>query len=177
MSIILRDDPCRAALLSTARPTELVISVAAEAPADAPMVGLRVSVRDSSLGRRIKLGMTRRLRAVVAEPLPDLRVVRISSRKAFDGSRDDVTGAIAIVRVTDRNRGGLESLVESLVGAGAAGVQLAWDGRDPPRERVEAGVFAVLEQARLHPGRAPVVLAPGEEVVESLRILARVSER
>lgn len=175
MSIILRDDPRRAAQLSTARPTELVVSITDKAPARGPMVQVRVSVGDRSLGRRIKLAMARRLRDVVAEPLPDLRVVRISSRRALERRRDDVTGAIAIVSVTDRNGRRLESLVESIFVAGAAGVQLAWDGRDPPRDQVEATIFAVLEEARSNPARAPVVLAPGEELVESLRILLRFS--
>lgn len=175
MAIIVRDDRRRAVRLAAARPRELVVSIAEEAPGAALMVETRVSVRDRSLGRRIKLAMARRLRAVVAEPLPDLPVVRISSRKALDRRRDDLAGAIAVVPVTDRNGRRLQSLVESILAAGATGVQLVWDGRDPARERVEARVFAVLEQARLHPGRAPVVLACDDEPVESLRILARVS--
>ena len=90
-------------------------------------------------------------------------------------ARHQLAGAIAVVPVTGRNRRSLAPLVESLRASGVAGVQLALDGRDPSRDSVEANVFAVLERGRESPGRAPVILAPSEEIAESLRILARIS--
>ncbi len=73
--------------------------------------------------------------------------------------------------MTARNLRRVGEIVEGLRTGGALGVQLVWDGSEPPREVAEARVFAVLEQARATPGRAPVVLARGDEPVESLRIL------
>ncbi|MCL2450270.1 MAG: hypothetical protein FWD17_15090 [Polyangiaceae bacterium] len=138
---------------------------------------IRASVRDPALARRMTRAITRALRAAAPGGLPDLPVVRVASRKSFERLRDPLAGAIAVVPVTERNRRSLGPLVESLRASGVAGVQLAWDGRNPSRRAVEASVFAVLEGARATPGRAPVVLAPSESVMESLRILAAVSAR
>lgn len=177
MAIILRGEGRRAARLAASNPTALVVSVGDATSAKAPVVRVGVSVRDKALARRIAGAMTRALRIAVASRLRvEALVVRVPSRKAFDRVKERLPGAIAVVPVTARNRRRLVSLVESLRAAGVAGIQLAWDGRDPSRETVEASVFAALEHARATPGRAPVVLAPSERLVESLRILAGSSE-
>jgi hypothetical protein len=130
-----------------------------------------VSVRDRALARRLVAAMTGALRAALAAPVHELAVVRVRSRKSLDRLGVRVDGAIAIVPLTARNLRRAGALVEGLRTAGAAGVQLVWDGCTPAREAAEATVFAILEQARATPTRAPVVLARGEEPVEALRIL------
>jgi hypothetical protein len=115
--------------------------------------------------------MTRALRKAVALTPRELAVVRVRSRAALERVRPRVAGAIAVVPVTGRNLRRVAEIVEALRAADVAGVQVVWDGCDPPREVAEARVFAILEQARAAPGRPPVVLARGEEPVEALRIL------
>jgi hypothetical protein len=181
MATVIRGDAARAARRATARPTELVVSITTEprsgedpGPVDgaaAPMARIDVAVRDEALARRITVSMTRAVRETTAAPPREVAVVRAPSRKALERLGARVSGAIAVVPVTARNLRRLVEIVAGLRAAGAAGVQLAWDGRDPAREVAEAKVFAVLEQARSQPGRAPVVLARGEEPVEALRIL------
>jgi hypothetical protein len=173
--IVIRGNDREAARLAAKRATALVVSIGERPSAKDPVVRIRVSVRDAALARRMTRAIIRSLRAAAPDRLPNVPILRVSSRKAFDRLRDPVVGAIAVVPVTAHNRRSLAPLVESLRASGVAGVQLAWDGRDPSRGAVEASVFAVLERARASPGRAPVILAPGEKVVESLRILARVS--
>lgn len=155
------------------RAGELVISIgpAADAEAEAEVAGVGVSIRDDGLARRLTLAMARALRAEVAAPPRPIAVVRVRSRRALDGLGARVAGAIAVVPVTARNARHAGELVDALRGLGVAGVQLAWMDEGPPRGAAEARLFAVLEQVRATPGRAPVVLARGEEPVEALRIL------
>ena len=129
-----------------------------------------MSVQDEALARRLLDAMTAAIEAEARPPRP-FPVVRVRSRKALERVGATVAGAIAVVPLTARNLRWAGEIVEALRAAGALGVQLVWDGREPPREAAEARVFAILEQARATPGRAPVVLARGDEPVEALRIL------
>jgi uncharacterized protein with beta-barrel porin domain len=171
MASVVRADARRAARLAARSPTELVVSVAASGGAGDPVARIGVSVRDKALATRLAGAMTRAVRAVVSAPLREVAVVRVRSRKALERLGGGVDGAIAVVPLTARNLRRAGEVVEALRAAGAAGVQLAWDGREPSREAAEAKVFAILERARATPGQAPVVLAHGEEPVEALRIL------
>jgi hypothetical protein len=74
---------------------------------------------------------------------------------------------VAIVRVTRDNARSLVRRVDELRAAGAAAIQLVWDGRG----RIERHVFAALERGRASPAAAPVVLADTDEPVVALRIL------
>jgi hypothetical protein len=171
MAIILRGDPRRAARLAAERPEALVICVGDARKGDGPVAHIGVSVRSAALARKLEGAMTRALKAATATTPRATAIVRVRSRKAAERLGARVAGAIAVVPVTARNVRRVGEIVESLRAAGAAGVQVVWDGREPPREAAEASVFAVLERARATPAEAPVVLASGEEPVESLRIL------
>ncbi len=176
MATLFQGDARRAARLAAEHPAALVVSVgpgggAAPDASPPPVARIDVSVQDGALARRLTAAMTRALRAAVASPPREIAVVRVRSRKALARLGAEVAGAIAVVPVTARNLRRAGEIVEALLAAGAAGVQLAWDGREPSREAAEAKVFAILEQARSKPGRAPVVLARSEEPVEALRIL------
>jgi hypothetical protein len=130
-----------------------------------------VSVRDEALARRLAGAMTRAVQAAAAAPPREIAVVRVRSRRGLDRLGTAVAGAIAVVTLTPRNLRRVGEIVERLRAAGVAGVQLVWDGREPPREAAEARVFAILEQARATPDQAPVVLARGREPAFALRIL------
>lgn len=171
MATVVRADARRAARLAAECPAALVVSIGAAGSAREPVARIGVSVQDEALAGRLVGAMTRAVRAALAAPVREIAVVRVRSRKALDRLGTRVDGAIAVVPLTARNLRRAGELVEALRTAGAAGVQLAWDGRDPTREAAEARVFAILEQARATPGHAPVVLARSEEPVEALRIL------
>ncbi len=171
MATVLRGDARRAARLATEQPASLVVSIGPPGDAAAPVAQIGVSVRDAALARRLADGMVLALRAAVAEPPRETAVVRVRSRKALERLGTQVCGAIAVVPVTTRNLRRVGEIVDALRTAGAAGVQLVWDGREPPREAAEREVFAILERARATPAQAPVMLARGDEPVEALRIL------
>jgi hypothetical protein len=171
MATVVRADARRAARMAAASPAELVMSIAAVGGAGDPVARIGISVRDKTLAARLAGAMTRAVRAVVSAPLREMAVVRVRSHKSLEHLGAGVAGAIAVVPLTARNLRRAGELVEALRAAGAAGVQLVWDGREPSREVAEARVFAILERARATPGQAPVVLARGEEPVEALRIL------
>jgi hypothetical protein len=174
-TVLLQGDGDGAARLATEHPAALVISIgAAEGSSEPPMARVGVSVRDEALGRRLTDAMTRALRAAVAAPPREIAVVRVRSRKGLERLGARVAGAIAVVPVTARNLRRAGEIVEGLRTAGAAGVQLVWDGSEPPRQAAEAKVFAILEKARATPGRPPVVLSRSEEPAEALRILVDV---
>jgi hypothetical protein len=99
------------------------------------------------------------------------RTVRARSRKGLAREASRLGGAIAIVRVTARNARHLAALVAAARAAGALGVQLVWDGADPPRAAIEHHVFAALEHARATPGEPPVVLAITDQPAAALRFL------
>jgi hypothetical protein len=171
MASVIRADPRRAARLAARRPTGLVVSIGAASSAGGPVARVGVWVRDRVLAARLARAMTRTLRRAVALPSRELAVVRVPSRRALERIGGSVEGAIAVVPLTRRNLRHAGAIVEALRAAGAAGVQLAWDGHDPAREVAEARVFEILEHARATPAQPPVVLARGEEPVEALRIL------
>jgi hypothetical protein len=135
------------------------------------MARVGVSVQDEALARRLTGAMTRALRAAVATPPGEVAVVRARSRKGLDRLGSRVAGAIVVVPVSARSARRAGELVDALRARGAAGIQLAWQEAGPPRGAAEARLFAILERARATPGRAPVVLARGEEPVDALRIL------
>jgi hypothetical protein len=97
--------------------------------------------------------------------------VRVRSRKALARDAGRLGGAIAIVPVTAHNARHLVALVDGTRAAGAIGVQLVWDGADPPRAAVEHHVFAALERARATPSEPPVVLATSDQPVAALYFL------
>jgi hypothetical protein len=182
MTTVLRGQPHRAARLAAKHPATLVVSVgplpateaakgaqAAPAPSD-PVAQVGVSVRDEALARRLVDAIAAALEAEARAPRA-VEAVRVRSRKALERVGARVAGAIAVVPLTARNLRRAGEIVEALRALGALGVQLAWDGREPPPEVAEARVFAILEQARATPARAPVVLSRGEEPAEALRIL------
>jgi hypothetical protein len=171
MAIVVQGDPKRAARRAAARPEDLVVSIGPDGPVDGPVTQIGVSVRDKALARRLAGAMTRAVQAAVATPPREIAVVRVRSRRGVDRLGTAVAGALAVVTVTARNRRWVGEIVERLRAGGVAGVQLVWDGLDPPREAAEAPVFAILERARATPDQAPVVLARGREPVEALRIL------
>lgn len=91
-----------------------------------------------------------------------------------DGPRALATfpaGALAIVRVTRRSLRGLPRLVARLEAAGACGIQLVWDGVEPPRREAEAVVFAILERRRSGKDTR-VCLAADERPLRLLRLPA-----
>ena len=100
-----------------------------------------------------------------------IRTVRVRSRKRLARDAGRLGGSIAIVPVTARNARHLAVLIDGLRAAGALGVQLVWDGTDPPRAAVEHHVFAALEHARATPGEPPVVLATSDQPVAALDFL------
>jgi hypothetical protein len=152
---------------------ELVVWVgAAEAAAHPDRAEVRVSARSPLRARRLTFAVAGALRALAKHEAPALPVLRVPSRKALARLGDRVAGALAVVPVSARNLRFAGEIVEALRAAGAAGVQVAWDGEEPPRERAEAPIFALLERARSTPGKAPVVLSRDEEPAESLKILA-----
>jgi hypothetical protein len=169
MAKIVRSDARRSA---SAPPAELVVAVDIGAKRHrAPVAQIWVRVRDRLAARRIARGMTRGLGAAAAVPAGHHAVIRVPSRRTLERLGPDVGAAIAVVPVRAKNLRRLAEIVERLREGGAAGVQLAWDGRDPPRSVAEARVFAILERARATPALPPVVLAAGEAPVEALRIL------
>jgi hypothetical protein len=171
MAIVVQGDPERAARRAAAHPADLVVSIGPSGPAEGPMAQIGVSVRDEALAQRLAGAMTRAVQAAVATPPREIAVVRVRSRRGLDRLGTVVAGALAVVTVTPRNLQRVGEIVERLRTGGVAGVQLVWDGLDPPREAAEAPVFAILERARATPDQAPVVLARGREPVEARRIL------
>jgi hypothetical protein len=186
MTTVLRGQTDRAARLAAEQPASLVVSVgpsvtmgetpkppaqpAAPGASRDPVAQIGVSVRDEALARRLVDAMATALEAQ-ARPPRVIDVVRVRSRKGLERLGASVAGTIAVVPLTARNLRRAGEIVEALRALGALGVQLVWDGREPPKEVAEARVFAILEQARATPARAPVVLSRGEEPVEALRIL------
>jgi hypothetical protein len=170
MADVVQADLRAARRLAKRSPTGLVVLVGGTARSPS-LATIRLSVGDKRLARSVSRAVTRILRAAVAAPVPPFPIVRVPSRRAVERRAERLEGAVAIVPVTPRNLQRLAEIVTSVRGAGVLGVQLAWDGRDPSRDRAEAKLFAILEDARATPAGPPVVLARGEEPVEALRIL------
>jgi hypothetical protein len=136
---------------------------------------ITVSIADERLSRAVTAAVADAVRtAANAVPFEDVRVVRLRTRKRLELlGPERLAGSIAIVRVTERNARRLPDLVDAIRAPayGTAGVQMVWDGTEPPRSRVERDVFTVLERARATPSGPPVVLAKSEEPALALRIL------
>lgn len=136
---------------------------------------VRIEVADRALARRIERAIASAVAAAEAELAPRVeaaRVVRLRTRKRLAAlSERGLAGTVAVIQVTAGNARHLTELALGARAAGAAGVQLVWDGQDPPRERVERHVFAVLERARDTKGAAPVLLAPDAEPTRALHLL------
>lgn len=137
-----------------------------------------VNVADEALARRIERATTEALRAArvateaAAATTNELPVIRLRTRRRFEAlGAARLAGAIVVMRVTEQSARRLPALVDDVRAAGAAGVQIVWDGESPPRERVEQHVFAVLEKARATPKSPPVILARSEEPTRALRAL------
>ena len=154
--------------------TSLVVRVAPHAArATAREAQIRVAVADPALAQALTTAIAEAIRAAGAVPPPPqpVRTIRLRSRKRLVREAGQIPGAIALVPVTARNARHLVELVDRLRAAGAIGVQLVWDGADPPRPRVEHHVFAALERARATPGEPPVVLAASDQPVPALYLL------
>lgn len=143
---------------------------------------VEVSIADAKLARTMRRAIDASMRAAIeaaqrrVEEMGELRVVRLRARRALastlatspDGT---LGGALAIVRVTERNARHLPELVEGLRAANASAVQMVWDGTTPTRSLVERWVFEVLERARGTSKGPPVILARTDDIPFALRIL------
>jgi hypothetical protein len=136
-----------------------------------------IAIADPALAQAITAAVTAAVTAAICDAGPDRApadrapTVRLRSRKRLARLAGRLTGAIAIVPVTARNARHLVALVDGIRAAGAAGVQLVWDGTQPPRAAVERHVFAVLERARATPNDPPVVLATSDPPAAALHLL------
>jgi hypothetical protein len=133
-----------------------------------------VSVAEPALAATIAQAISSALCGAIAsyDASRDVRVVRLRTRKRLAGlGPERIAGAIVVVRVTETNARHLLELVEAVRGAGAAGVQLVWDGLTPARPCVERYVFAALERARATPSGPPVVVAKQAEPAFALTLL------
>jgi hypothetical protein len=138
---------------------------------------VRVAIADPALAEAVAEAIAGALAVDAGDgvpAVPSVPTLRVRSRRRLArliAASDGVRGAIAIVAVTARNARHLVELIDQLRAAGAAGIQLVWDGASPPRVEVEAHVFAALERARAAPAASPVVLAADEAPAAALRFL------
>ena len=153
--------------VAAAGAADLVVRVGAPAasPDEATIV---FGVADPALATAMASAIAAALRGFALEPVAP-RTVLLRSRRRIPEL--ELAGAIAIVGVTPRNARHLVELVDGVRAAGAIGVQLVWDGADPPRAAVEHHVFAALERARATPGEPPVVLATSDQPAPALCFL------
>lgn len=155
----------------------LVVRVApyGAAAADAGAARIAVAIADpalaSALTTAVADAVAGAIAAATASEAEGIPVVSLRSRKRMARVAGRLVGAIAIVAVTARNARHLVALVDGIRAAGAAGVQLVWDGVTPPRDQVERHVFAALERARTTPGEPPVVLAATDVPASALHLL------
>lgn len=144
---------------------------------------VHVSIRDPRLAQRVATGIERavaQVRARCEAELPPPRVVRFRTKRRLDGLEGAaLLDAFVVIEVTPNNLRKLASFVDRARAAGALGIQLAWDGRTPPRDRAERYVFAVLERCRATPDGAPCILTTECDLSPGLRITAshRASKR
>jgi len=169
--------PDGAVVIEIAVGRSLVVHVGPYADtADRDAANVANAVADPELAAALTSAVAGAITAALAEigmrkPAGPVPVVRLRSRKRLACVADRLAGAIAIVPVTARNARHLVALIDGIRAAGAAGIQLVWDGADPPRGEVERHVFAALERARATPGEAPVVLAASDEPATALHLL------
>lgn len=132
---------------------------------------ITIRVRDRAMADALERGIRAALAALTRAREPAPRTVRFRTRRrleALEGA-GEFEGAVALLPVTRANGRRLAEYAARATDAGALGVQLVWDGVDPPREAVEKHVFAALERAREK--RAPIFLARGEELCRPLTII------
>lgn len=137
---------------------------------------IRMAIADEALGTALATALERTL--AVSPVLDDARpVVRLRTRKRLETlGAERIGDAYVVVAVRADNARRLPSLVAAIRALRPAGVQIVWDGVSPPREDVEAFVFAALENARATPGEPPVVVAASRDVCFALRVLVRERE-
>jgi hypothetical protein len=135
------------------------------------------SIRDAALATKITTSISEALDQI-ATPQP-ARVVKLRTHKRLRDLRErDATAfvdAIAVIRVTASNARRLPALVEKIRSMNPRGVQLVWDGEDPPRDAIEENIFAILEHARATPTDPPVILHTND--VPALALCFLVSSR
>jgi len=141
---------------------------------------ITVSISDPALARKMAGALARAVSA--ATPSPDgfeLRVVRFrTSARLAQLETKKLAGAVAIVRVTERNARRLEEWIARVRRAGALGAQLVWGGETAEHPtRAARHVFRAMEMVRSTPSEAPVVLAATDEPVAMLRDLIRMRMR
>lgn len=122
----------------------------------------RLRVADADLAGRLATAIASHVSSERARPLPSPEVVRVTANGA------EVSGRVAVLPLAEIPPAALERLLGAVEGAGAAGIQLVWDGVEPPRAIAEAAVFAALEKRRGRKG-VPLVLAVDETPCEALR--------
>ena len=121
----------------------------------------RLRVADADLAERLATAIASRVSSERARPLPWPEVVRVTANGA------DVSGRVAVLPLAGIPPTALERLLGTVESAGAAGIQLVWDGVNPPRAIAEAALFAALEKRRGRKG-VPLVLALDETPCEAL---------
>jgi hypothetical protein len=146
---------------------DLVVRVAPHPTRDPDAAVIGLAIRDATLAAEVSTAISQAIANAVGEPT-ERPVVHLRSRKRLAEVSAQLSGAIALVGVTPRNGRRLVELVSGCRAAGAAGVQLVWDGSDAAIER---HVFAALEFARSTPASAPVVLSRHERPAAALAIL------
>ncbi len=135
-----------------------------------------VRVRDPRLAARIDaatelaLGVARADADARAATTAGVPVVRLRTRRRLAAlGPEAIRDAIVVVEPTERTHR-LAALVDDVRAAGAAGVQIVWNGA-LAKERIEPQVFAALERARATPKDPPVVLASRAVPTRALRVL------
>lgn len=137
---------------------------------------VQIAVADPELAAALAAQIGAAMRAVAAEPRPVLARVHVRSRRRLAARAAELPGAIAMIGVTANNARHLVALVDAARAAGAAGIQLVWDGQGAAAR--ERHVFAALEHARATPAAAPVVLAPDDDPAAALALaIARRTPR
>lgn len=135
--------------------TNVAVSIANRKLADAVSRAIATAVRMAT--------------PLVTETPPVVRL-RTMRKLALLGP-ETIEGAIVVVRVHSSGARRLPKLVAAIREMNPAGVQIVWDGAEPPREEVERHVFTALEYARATPAGPPVVLSKERTPEFSLRVL------
>jgi hypothetical protein len=138
-----------------------------------PSAEITISIADGRLRAAVRRAIDGVLARATTPDAGQWRVVRLRTRKRLAAltEAEALRDAIVVVRVTADNARRLPAIVAGARSAGAAGVQLVWNGVDPARSQVERGIFAALESARATPTAAPVVLATRARPVPALLVL------
>jgi hypothetical protein len=130
---------------------------------------VEIVVANPQLASAISGGIRRAITDFAAPP--EYPVISLRTFRRLETA--EVTGKLVVVRVTERGLRRLPSLVDAIRARGALGVQLVWDGEEPPRGRAEPTIFRVLETARATKSAPPVVVAASRRPSLALRALIR----